>query len=174
MFIRSHTFPFLHCFIDFYLLILRLFRASVTQSSSWIGSNHVFNWTFSVCLGSVLHFRHFESDMLFISQFFSSMHLHEHWFFQHYQVLEDKPDLSQWTLKYDVFGRNVEFAWLARNLQVVTMSKKAIFTTFVDIFLLIVLFHRSQPIRNQKIHWRSLEGLPNKYVQSRGHYFHII
>lgn len=51
------------------------------------------------------------------------------------KVLEDKPDLSRWSLKYEVLGRNVEFSWLARNLQ---------------------------PIRNQKIHWRSLEGLPNK------------
>ncbi|XP_078445296.1 uncharacterized protein LOC144714426 [Wolffia australiana] len=51
------------------------------------------------------------------------------------KVLKDKPELSQWTLKYDVFGRDVEFSWLARNLQ---------------------------PIRNQKIHWRSLEGLPNR------------
>lgn len=51
------------------------------------------------------------------------------------QVLKDKPDLSRWSLKYEVFGRNVEFSWLARNMQ---------------------------PIPNRKIHWRSLEGLPNK------------
>ncbi|KAF3334525.1 Polyketide cyclase / dehydrase and lipid transport [Carex littledalei] len=50
-------------------------------------------------------------------------------------VLKDKPDLSRWSLKYTVFDRDVEFAWLARNLQ---------------------------PIPNQKIHWRSLEGLPNR------------
>ncbi|KAK8951462.1 hypothetical protein KSP39_PZI004160 [Platanthera zijinensis] len=51
------------------------------------------------------------------------------------KVLKDKPDLSRWSLKYEVFGRNVEFSWLARNMQ---------------------------PILNQKIHWRSLEGLPNR------------
>ncbi|KAJ8503919.1 hypothetical protein OPV22_004805 [Ensete ventricosum] len=51
------------------------------------------------------------------------------------KVLQDKPDLSRWALKYEVFGRDVEFSWLARNLQ---------------------------PIPNQKIHWRSLEGLPNR------------
>ncbi|OEL30457.1 hypothetical protein BAE44_0008525, partial [Dichanthelium oligosanthes] len=51
------------------------------------------------------------------------------------QILEDKPDLSRWSLKYEVFGRNVEFSWLARNMT---------------------------PIKNQKIHWRSLEGLPNR------------
>ncbi|CAA6662153.1 unnamed protein product [Spirodela intermedia] len=51
------------------------------------------------------------------------------------EILKDKPDLSRWTLKYEIFGRDVEFAWLARNMQ---------------------------PIRNQKIHWRSLEGLPNR------------
>uniref|UniRef100_A0A1D1XP30 Putative 17. protein in melC2-rnhH intergenic region n=1 Tax=Anthurium amnicola TaxID=1678845 RepID=A0A1D1XP30_9ARAE len=51
------------------------------------------------------------------------------------KVLKDKPDLSRWTLKYEVLGRDVEVSWLARNLQ---------------------------PIRNQKIHWRSLDGLPNR------------
>ncbi|KAK9715205.1 hypothetical protein RND81_06G149600 [Saponaria officinalis] len=50
------------------------------------------------------------------------------------KVVEDKPDLSRWTLKYTAFGRDIQFSWLARNLQ---------------------------PIPNQKIHWRSLEGLPN-------------
>ncbi|EES00691.1 hypothetical protein BDA96_03G161300 [Sorghum bicolor] len=51
------------------------------------------------------------------------------------KVLEDKPDLSRWTLKYEVLGRDVEFSWLARNMT---------------------------PTKNQKIHWRSLEGLPNR------------
>ncbi|KZV57593.1 hypothetical protein F511_03053 [Dorcoceras hygrometricum] len=51
------------------------------------------------------------------------------------KVLEDKPDLSRWSLKYKAFGRDIEYSWLARNMQ---------------------------PIRNQKIHWRSLEGLPNR------------
>ncbi|XP_019441271.1 PREDICTED: uncharacterized protein LOC109346261 isoform X2 [Lupinus angustifolius] len=51
------------------------------------------------------------------------------------KILPDKPDLSRWSLKYKAFGRDIEFSWLARNMQ---------------------------PIPNQKIHWRSLEGLPNK------------
>lgn len=51
------------------------------------------------------------------------------------KVLEDKPDLSRWTLKYAILGRDVEFSWLARNMT---------------------------PTKNQKIHWRSLEGLPNR------------
>ncbi|CAL1354675.1 unnamed protein product [Linum trigynum] len=51
------------------------------------------------------------------------------------QILEDKPDLSRWSLKYKAFGRDIEFSWLARNLQ---------------------------PTPNQKIHWRSLDGLPNR------------
>lgn len=51
------------------------------------------------------------------------------------QILPDKPDLSRWSLKYKAFGRNIEFSWLARNMQ---------------------------PIPNQKIHWRSMEGLPNR------------
>ncbi|XP_070672794.1 uncharacterized protein [Malus domestica] len=50
-------------------------------------------------------------------------------------ILEDKPDLSRWSLKYKAFGRNIELSWLARNMQ---------------------------PTPNQKIHWRSLEGLPNR------------
>ncbi|KAG0534890.1 hypothetical protein BDA96_04G319000 [Sorghum bicolor] len=32
------------------------------------------------------------------------------------QILEDKPDLSRWTLKYEVLGWDVEFSWLARNM----------------------------------------------------------
>lgn len=51
------------------------------------------------------------------------------------KILKDRPELSEWTLKYSAFGRDLEFSWLARNLQ---------------------------PIRNQKIHWHSLDGLPNK------------
>ncbi|XP_076905491.1 uncharacterized protein LOC143561245 [Bidens hawaiensis] len=51
------------------------------------------------------------------------------------KILEDKPDLSRWSLKYKAFGQDLEFSWLARNMQ---------------------------PIPNQKIHWRSLEGLPNR------------
>ncbi|CAA2953325.1 Hypothetical predicted protein [Olea europaea subsp. europaea] len=53
------------------------------------------------------------------------------------KILEDKPDLSRWSLKYKAFGRDIEFSWLARNMQ---------------------------PIPNQKIHWRSLEGLPNRGI----------
>ncbi|KAK3194365.1 hypothetical protein Dsin_025675 [Dipteronia sinensis] len=51
------------------------------------------------------------------------------------KILEDKPDLSEWTLKYKAFGRDIEYSWLARNMQ---------------------------PIPNQKIHWRSMEGLGNR------------
>ncbi|CAK9145260.1 unnamed protein product [Ilex paraguariensis] len=51
------------------------------------------------------------------------------------KILEDKPDLSRWSLKYKAFGQDIEFSWLARNMQ---------------------------PIPNQKIHWRSMEGLPNR------------
>lgn len=51
------------------------------------------------------------------------------------KILDDKPDLSRWSLKYKAFGQDIEYSWLARNLQ---------------------------PIPNQKIHWRSLEGLPNR------------
>ncbi|ESW17109.1 hypothetical protein PHAVU_007G211200 [Phaseolus vulgaris] len=33
------------------------------------------------------------------------------------KILPDKPDLSRWTLKYKAFGRDIEFSWLARNMQ---------------------------------------------------------
>lgn len=33
------------------------------------------------------------------------------------KILPDKPDLSQWSLKYKAFGQNIEFSWLARNMQ---------------------------------------------------------
>ncbi|CAL5437644.1 unnamed protein product [Camellia sinensis] len=32
------------------------------------------------------------------------------------RILEDKPDLSRWSLKYKAFGRDIEFSWLARNM----------------------------------------------------------
>ncbi|BAD52625.1 unknown protein [Oryza sativa Japonica Group] len=32
------------------------------------------------------------------------------------KILEDKPDQSRWTLKYEILGRDVEFSWLARNM----------------------------------------------------------
>ncbi|XP_073149604.1 uncharacterized protein [Henckelia pumila] len=51
------------------------------------------------------------------------------------KILDDKPDLSRWSLKYKAFGQDIQYSWVARNLQ---------------------------PIPNQKIHWRSLEGLPNR------------
>lgn len=51
------------------------------------------------------------------------------------KVQKDKPDLSRWTLQWDAFGQNFEFSWLAKTLQ---------------------------PIQNQKIHWKSVDGLPNR------------
>ncbi|CAI8603669.1 unnamed protein product [Vicia faba] len=54
------------------------------------------------------------------------------------KILPDKPDLSRWSLKYKAFGQSIEFSWLARNMQ------------------------EKIPTPNQKIHWRSLEGLPNR------------
>ncbi|XP_056691032.1 uncharacterized protein [Spinacia oleracea] len=69
-----------------------------------------------------------------INRFWMNKSLYKHvWSLSQKKVLEDKPDQSKWTLKYIAFGRDIEFSWLARNLQ---------------------------PIPNQKIHWRSLEGLP--------------
>ncbi|EXB44435.1 hypothetical protein L484_013853 [Morus notabilis] len=38
------------------------------------------------------------------------------------KILEDKPDLSRWSLKYKAFGRNIEFSWLARNMQARILS----------------------------------------------------
>ncbi|KAK9814228.1 hypothetical protein WJX72_002582 [[Myrmecia] bisecta] len=47
------------------------------------------------------------------------------------KVQPDDPRLSKWTLSTEQFGRSWEFSWLARNLT---------------------------PIKDQKIHWRSVEG----------------
>ncbi|KAK7344351.1 hypothetical protein VNO77_13860 [Canavalia gladiata] len=33
------------------------------------------------------------------------------------EILPEKPDLSRWSLKYKAFGRDIEFSWLARNMQ---------------------------------------------------------
>ncbi|KAH8517168.1 hypothetical protein H0E87_005205 [Populus deltoides] len=37
------------------------------------------------------------------------------------QVLKDKPDLSRWSLKYEALGQNIEYSWLARNMQVMIL-----------------------------------------------------
>lgn len=34
------------------------------------------------------------------------------------QVSKQKPDFSKWTLRYHAFGRDFEFSWLARNMEV--------------------------------------------------------
>ncbi|KAB5527330.1 hypothetical protein DKX38_021177 [Salix brachista] len=72
------------------------------------------------------------------------------------QVLKDKPDLSRWSLKYKALGQELEYSWLARNMQV-----KSAPPCYVPIHLYSV-FNLLQPTPNQKIHWRSLEGLPNR------------
>ncbi|CAH2072076.1 unnamed protein product [Thlaspi arvense] len=73
------------------------------------------------------------------------------------KVLKEKPDLSRWTLKYKAFGQNLEYSWLAKNLQASITSKccesRELYKLFCDL---------SMPLPNQKIHWISLEGLPNK------------
>ncbi|KAK7392196.1 hypothetical protein VNO78_20626 [Psophocarpus tetragonolobus] len=62
------------------------------------------------------------------------------------KILPDKPDLSRWSLKYKAFGRDIEFSWLALTIGICYSC----YITFL------------QPIPNQKIHWRSMEGLPNR------------
>ncbi|GAQ86628.1 hypothetical protein KFL_003010040 [Klebsormidium nitens] len=51
------------------------------------------------------------------------------------KVLEDTPDLSRWTLKYNAFDQDFTFSWVARNMQ---------------------------PLHHQKIHWRAVDGLANR------------
>ncbi|RDX65513.1 hypothetical protein CR513_55825 [Mucuna pruriens] len=75
------------------------------------------------------------------------------------KILPDKPDLSRWSLKYKAFGRDIEFSWLARNMQ--EKIPNLIYITFVICcYSCYITF--LQPIPNQKIHWRSMEGLPNR------------
>lgn len=50
-------------------------------------------------------------------------------------VSKQKPDFSKWTLRYRAFNRDFEFSWLARNMK---------------------------PIHHKMIHWRSVDGLPNR------------
>ncbi|CAI5504961.1 unnamed protein product [Closterium sp. Naga37s-1] len=52
-----------------------------------------------------------------------------------HQVLQETPEFSEWTLKYTAFGRDLEFSWLSKQLT---------------------------PIANQKIQWRSVDGVPNR------------
>ncbi|WMV10550.1 hypothetical protein MTR67_003935 [Solanum verrucosum] len=33
------------------------------------------------------------------------------------KILEDKPNLARWSLKYKAFGQNIEYSGLARNMQ---------------------------------------------------------
>lgn len=47
------------------------------------------------------------------------------------KVLPEDPRMSRWTLSTHQFGRQWEFSWLAQNLA---------------------------PLKNQKIHWRSVPG----------------
>lgn len=121
----------------------------------------------------------------------------------HKQVIEGKPNLSKWTLRYSAFGQNFEFSWLARLLKVITsistiqmcnlkqyvnslhfllteMSSKEIqegssekyhTSTFNPSYPRWTPFWRSllgyacwQPIQNQKIHWRSVDGLANRWA----------
>lgn len=46
--------------------------------------------------------------------------------------------MSKWSLKYTVFDRDVEFSWLARNLQV----GKSHFIYFLFVYLFIISFFR--------------------------------
>ncbi|KAL1544941.1 hypothetical protein AAHA92_21727 [Salvia divinorum] len=69
------------------------------------------------------------SFTLIVKPFYSDREAIPEWmpFISSVQILEDKPDLSRWSLKYKAFGSDIEFSWLARNMQ---------------------------PTPNQKIHWR--------------------
>lgn len=51
------------------------------------------------------------------------------------KVSKQKPEFSKWTLRYGAFGRDFEFSWLARSMK---------------------------PEHHKKIHWRSVDGLPNR------------
>lgn len=45
-------------------------------------------------------------------------------------MLKDKPDLSRWSLKYNAFGQDIKYSWLARNLQVKASKKERIIYIF--------------------------------------------
>ncbi|XP_019090865.1 PREDICTED: uncharacterized protein LOC104738731 isoform X1 [Camelina sativa] len=82
------------------------------------------------------------------------------------EVLKDKPDLSRWSLKYNAFGQDIKYSWLARNLQARIYEMFSLHNALnywcVKLLAFGFCFCLLQPTLNQKIHWRSLEGLPNK------------
>ncbi|XP_018509764.1 uncharacterized protein LOC103843749 isoform X3 [Brassica rapa] len=51
------------------------------------------------------------------------------------EAVEGSPDLSRYLVKFNSFGQNVEYHFLAKNLQ---------------------------PIPDRKLHWRSIEGFANR------------
>ncbi|CAH8356951.1 unnamed protein product [Eruca vesicaria subsp. sativa] len=51
------------------------------------------------------------------------------------EEVEGSPDLSRYLVKFDSFGKNMEYHFLAKNLQ---------------------------PIPDRKLHWRSIEGFANR------------
>jgi uncharacterized membrane protein len=51
------------------------------------------------------------------------------------EAMEGSPDLSRYLVKLESFGQNIEYHFLAKNLQ---------------------------PIPDRKIHWRSIEGFENR------------
>ncbi|GBG62213.1 hypothetical protein CBR_g29411 [Chara braunii] len=53
------------------------------------------------------------------------------------KVDKDRPGDTRWILNWSAFGQDLKFSWLARDLQ---------------------------PILHQKMHWRSVDGLPNRGI----------
>ncbi|CAH2039125.1 unnamed protein product [Thlaspi arvense] len=51
------------------------------------------------------------------------------------EAVEGSPDLSRYLVKFESFGKNIEYHFLAKNLQ---------------------------PIPDRKLHWRSIEGFANR------------
>eukprot|EP00850_Spirogloea_muscicola_P019409 SM000190S04845 [mRNA] locus=s190:56232:57421:+ [translate_table: standard] len=95
------------------------------------------------------------------------------------QVQPDQPELSRWTLEYAAFGQPLRFSWLARNLQVPPPPPPPLLPLLAPApltavqrsdsrFLVLLLLGGArigfcrQPIHHQKIHWRSVDGLPNR------------
>eukprot|EP00850_Spirogloea_muscicola_P016982 SM000141S00926 [mRNA] locus=s141:265228:265933:- [translate_table: standard] len=98
--------------------------------------------------------------------------------FRFAQVQPDQPELSRWTLEYAAFGQSLRFSWLARNLQVPPPSPQPLCRCWLllrDLPCSALMrapraalswrrpnLVRRQPIHHQKIHWRSVDGLPNR------------
>ncbi|XP_039008659.1 uncharacterized protein LOC120136762 isoform X5 [Hibiscus syriacus] len=65
------------------------------------------------------------------------------------KVLEDKPELSRWFVKYEAFGRSIEYSWLAKNLQLSISYEVP--QLLIPVASVSVLFHHKNVVGVEKM-----------------------